>query len=95
MRRTLSLVLVALTIALGCSSCLQTPGDTSKIEFVSTTTTGGWRYDYFRNLAYPCSISGHQTVQFRSNKNISATVRMTNPEPRLLRTAISNRPRFW
>lgn len=73
MRRTLSLVLVALTIALGCSSCLQTPGDTSKIEFVSTTTTGGWRYDYFRNLAYPCSISGHQTFVIGTKVGSSAS----------------------
>ena len=37
------------------------PGDTSQIQLVSQTTTGGWRYQFFRNLAYGCSISGYQT----------------------------------
>lgn len=37
------------------------PGDTAQIQLVSQTTTGGWRYQFFRNLAYGCSISGFQT----------------------------------
>ena len=37
------------------------PGKTDKIEFVSSSTSGGWKCDYYRNLAYPCSINGYQT----------------------------------
>jgi hypothetical protein len=37
------------------------PGDTTQIQLVSQTTTGGWRYRFFRNLAYGCSTSGYQT----------------------------------
>jgi hypothetical protein len=51
---------VALSGLTACSTLLL-PGNTSSIAFVSTTTTGGWKYDYFRNRAYPCSISGYQT----------------------------------
>ncbi|MCU1428499.1 MAG: hypothetical protein JWL83_2499 [Actinomycetia bacterium] len=55
---------VAGVVALGgltaCSS-LMLPGNTSSITFVSTTTTDGWKYDYYRNNAYPCSVSGYQT----------------------------------
>jgi hypothetical protein len=28
---------------------------------VSSTTLSGWRYDYYQDTAYPCSISGYQT----------------------------------
>ena len=44
----------------GCTTVDQ-PGKTSKIEFVSSSTVGGYKYDYYRNLSYPCSISGYQT----------------------------------
>ncbi|MDQ1381124.1 MAG: hypothetical protein QOJ71_1843, partial [Actinomycetota bacterium] len=57
-------LLVAVVAALsGLTACntLLLPGNTSSITFVSTTSTGGWRYDYYRNTAYPCSISGYQT----------------------------------
>ena len=40
-------VLTALGVLASCST-LSLPGDTSKITFVSTTTTGGWKYDYYR-----------------------------------------------
>jgi hypothetical protein len=40
---------------------LSTPGDTSRIDLVASTTEDGWRYDQYRNEAYPCSISGYQT----------------------------------
>ena len=33
---------------------LASPGKTDQIEFVSTQTQGGYKFDYYRNLAYPC-----------------------------------------
>ncbi|HEX7132909.1 MAG TPA: hypothetical protein VF228_10050, partial [Iamia sp.] len=36
-------------------------GDMTRIELVSTTVADGWRFEYYRNLAYPCSIRGYQT----------------------------------
>ena len=50
----------ALALA-SCAAPLQSPGKTDQIEFVSTSTSGGYKFDYYRNLAYPCSISGYQT----------------------------------
>jgi hypothetical protein len=44
----------------GCTT-IDKPGKTDRIEFVSSSTVGGYKYDYYRNLAYPCSISGYQT----------------------------------
>jgi hypothetical protein len=56
-----SLVVVAVAlVAAGCTPPLSTPGDTASIELVSTSTSDGWRYDAYRNTAYPCSISGYQ-----------------------------------
>ena len=57
---------LALALALGVlplAGCYQVgaAGKTDKIEFVSTSTSDGWKYDYYRNNAYPCSISGYQT----------------------------------
>jgi hypothetical protein len=61
MRRFLGLALTLLIVATAATACLTTPGDTSQISFVSTTTVNGWKYDFYRNAAYPCSISGDQT----------------------------------
>jgi hypothetical protein len=61
MRRFLGLALTLLLVATAATACLTTPGDTSQISFVSTTTVNGWKYDFYRNAAYPCSISGDQT----------------------------------
>lgn len=37
-------------------------GRTDRIEYVeSTTTSDGFAWDHYRNLDYPCSISGYQT----------------------------------
>ena len=51
---------VLLIVLAGCLP-LNAPGDVGHIEFVSTSTAGGWKYDYYRNTAYPCAISGYQT----------------------------------
>src|SRR5690349_13847448 len=43
------------------TGCLSASGDTSKIVLVSSTTSNGWKYDFYRNTAYHCAISGYQT----------------------------------
>jgi len=58
--RVLFGVVAAIAVLAACDP-LALPGNTSSINFVSTTTTGGWKYDYYRDKAYPCSISGYQT----------------------------------
>jgi hypothetical protein len=60
-------------IAAGCVPALKTAGDTAKIEFVSTSNSDGWKYDFYRNLAYPCSISGYQTFVIGTKIGSSAT----------------------
>lgn len=41
---------------------LDAPGSVDRIEYVSSSTTpAGNHWDLYRNLAYPCSISGYQT----------------------------------
>ena len=37
------------------------PGKTSQIRRVSSVTEDGWRFDFYRNPAYPCSVSGDNT----------------------------------
>ena len=61
LRRVISLVVGFLVLAVANTACLIVPGDTSQINLVSSTTVNGWQYDFYRNLAYPCSISGNQT----------------------------------
>ena len=58
--RTFVLAGIALVLLAACMP-IQYGGDTSKITLVSSTTTGGWKYDYYRNTAYPCAVSGYQT----------------------------------
>jgi hypothetical protein len=53
--------LVATVVAAGCILPLSWQGATGGIQFVSTTTQGGWKYDYYRNTLYPCAVSGYQT----------------------------------
>jgi hypothetical protein len=40
---------------------ISAPGDTTEIARLSSTIQDGWRFDYYRNHAYECSISGYQT----------------------------------
>jgi hypothetical protein len=58
--RILAVVLAAATFLAGCN-LLALAADTSKITLVSSTTADGWKYDYYRNTAYPCAVSGYQT----------------------------------
>ena len=62
-RRLLSVLAIgAAAVALaGCYAPLPSAGKTDKIEFVSPSTSGGWKFDYYRIRSYPCSISGYQT----------------------------------
>jgi hypothetical protein len=71
--RKLRAVLVVIVASMAFGACLNLPGDTSKITLVSSTTTGGWQYDYYRNTAYPCSISGYQTFVVGTKVGSAAT----------------------
>jgi hypothetical protein len=73
MRRALVLSLVLGLVVATSAACLSQPGDTSQITFVSTSTLNGWKYDFYRNDAYPCSISGHQTFVVGTKVGSSAT----------------------
>lgn len=71
-----AVVLAALGVAAvlsGCAAPLQSAGKTDKIEFVSSSTSGGYKFDYYRNLSYPCSISGYQTFVIGTKIGSSAT----------------------
>lgn len=61
MRRAAASLLGACAVALSMTACLTLPGDTGHIQLVSSSTANGWQFDYYRNTAYPCSISGYQT----------------------------------
>ncbi|MFC5286236.1 hypothetical protein ACFPM7_04175 [Actinokineospora guangxiensis] len=52
---------------------LSTPGDVSRIELVSSSTVDGWRYDFYRNRAYPCSITGYQTFTIATRSSMPPT----------------------
>jgi hypothetical protein len=60
--RALVLVPVALAVVLltGCHP-VNEPGKTDKIELVGSSVVDGYEFDQYRNLSYPCSISGYQT----------------------------------
>ncbi len=73
-RWSVGLAVGILAVALaGCTVPLSTPGATSKIVLVSTSTVNGWRYDFYRNPDYPCSISGFQTFTVGTKVGSSAT----------------------
>jgi acetyl esterase/lipase len=61
MRRSLVLFAVIATLVGAACVPLATPADTTHIESMGTSTVDGWRYDAYRDLGYPCSISGYQT----------------------------------
>ncbi len=55
-------LLVLSVVLAGCQLAFDAPAATARIEKVEeTVTSDGWRYELFRNLAYPCSVSGYQT----------------------------------
>ena len=69
----LGVVLTTLVVTLGACLPLSAPGTTSSVQLVSTSTTGGWKYDYYRNTAYPCAISGYQTFVIGTEVGSSTT----------------------
>jgi hypothetical protein len=62
MRRLAAVLGVGLVVlgAVGCAP-VEAPGRTDKIEYIGTEVVDGYSFDRYRNLAYPCSISGYQT----------------------------------
>jgi len=72
-RRWLTLLLVVALGAAVLPACLVVPGDTSQIALVSSTTANGWRFDYYRNSAYRCAVSGFQTFTVGTRVGSSAT----------------------
>ena len=73
MRRFLSLGLGLALLAVVGTACLTIPGTTSQVNLVSSTTVNGWQYDFYRNSAYPCSISGYQTFVVGTKMGSSPT----------------------
>jgi hypothetical protein len=74
MRRWLLLLAIPIVATLaGCVPPLQAPGTTSTITLISSTTDQGYRFDYYRNTAYPCSISGYQTFTIAAKVGQSPT----------------------
>jgi hypothetical protein len=73
--RRLIVPLVALAFAAAGCAVVSTPGDTSQIQLVSTTTQSGWQIDFYRNTAYPCSASGYQTFVVASPVGVAPTTR--------------------
>jgi hypothetical protein len=61
-------------IAAACVPPLSTPGNTGSIQLVSTSVESGYRVEYYRNTAYPCSISGYQTfaIAYRNGQPTTA-----------------------
>jgi hypothetical protein len=53
-------VALALAALAGCHPVGE-PGKVGRIEFVGSSVVDGYKFDQFRNLDYPCSISGYQT----------------------------------
>ena len=62
-----------MVLASGCILPLSTQGSVTGIQFVSSATSGGWKYDYYRNTAYPCAVSGYQTFVVGTKVGSSAT----------------------
>jgi hypothetical protein len=73
--RFLSLAVGAVVLAAGCIPSIATPGTTSTIQLVSTTQMSGWQVDLYRNVAYPCSISGYQTFAIGTPIGLASTTR--------------------
>jgi hypothetical protein len=73
MRRSLVFFAVLATLVGAACVPLDAPADAAHIESIGSTTLNGWRYDAFRNLAYPCAISGYQTFVVGTLVGASAT----------------------
>lgn len=47
--------------AAGAAPAPVSTGSIDRVVRIDSTVVGGWRYDYYENRAYPCSIAGYQT----------------------------------
>jgi hypothetical protein len=66
-RRWLGLIVGTALLAVTLPGCLVVPGDTWQIEFVSTSTDSGWKYDFYRNNAYRCAINDGLLAKVRNS----------------------------
>jgi hypothetical protein len=57
----LAVALALSILALAGCAPVGAPGATDRIQFVGSSESAGYKWDQYRNLAYPCSISGYQT----------------------------------
>jgi hypothetical protein len=67
---------VAVAALAGCYP-IQSAGKTGQIELVASSVVDGYKFDHYRNLAYPCSISGYQT--FVIGTKVGASDSATRP----------------
>ena len=74
MRRLVIALLATSLVAALCSACLATPGDTSKIAFVSSTTVNGWKYDFYRNRRIPAASAATRRSWWAPRSGSSPTV---------------------
>jgi len=76
LKRTVGLITVGV-LALGLSACeapFDSPANSSQIVKVEeSVTSDGWKYELFRNLAFPCSLEGYQTFVIASKVGDSAS----------------------
>ena len=61
MRRTTVAVIGVLAVLVSACVPLDQPADTTKIQSLGTAASDGWTFETYRDLAYPCAISGYQT----------------------------------
>jgi hypothetical protein len=74
MNRIRVLVAVAVIALIGAACVpLSNPGVVDGIQFVSSTNANGWKYDYYRNISLPCSVSGYQTFVIGTKVGSSPT----------------------
>ncbi len=57
--------------AAAAAAPIGSPGKTSQIRKVSSTTADGWRFDSYENPAYPCSVSGENTFTIATRLGVT------------------------
>jgi hypothetical protein len=69
-------LILALPLLAGCHP-VNEPGKTAQIELIGSSVVDGYRFDHYRNLAYPCSIAGYQT--FVIGRKVGSSDTATRP----------------
>lgn len=72
MRLARALLALPVAVLVGCAG-VGAPAKTDRIELVGTTTVDGYEFEQYRNLDYPCSISGYQTFVIGTKVGSSGT----------------------